>query len=221
VICRDSAATAASILPIVPIFPWTARIDKLQQPPDPVKLLNNVLQVQRSTGPWAVAGACTYPVRRQNKRMHAKRHSTIIYAKPEKVSDSSILAQKIFALDRPPTDFSLKPTTSCLSTLQTSPLLKHILKSWRTKFTKVPSALIWVPPTAVSLSMRVSLTTSAVLVARAQIPALGTQVDIIANEQGSFTTPSFVSFTDEERLIGEAAKNQAAMNPANTVFDIK
>jgi len=44
---------------------------------------------------------------------------------------------------------------------------------------------------------------------------------IVANEQGSFTTPSFVSFTDEERLIGEAAKNQAAMNPRNTVFDIK
>ncbi|SPO02270.1 probable heat shock protein 70 [Cephalotrichum gorgonifer] len=49
----------------------------------------------------------------------------------------------------------------------------------------------------------------------------GTNVEIIANEQGSFTTPSFVSFTDKERLIGEAAKNQAAMNPANTVFDIK
>ncbi|PGH10069.1 hsp75-like protein [Blastomyces parvus] len=49
----------------------------------------------------------------------------------------------------------------------------------------------------------------------------GNNVEIIANEQGSFTTPSFVSFTDEERLIGEAAKNQAAMNPANTVFDIK
>ncbi|KAF2253541.1 heat shock protein-like protein [Trematosphaeria pertusa] len=49
----------------------------------------------------------------------------------------------------------------------------------------------------------------------------GTNVEIIANEQGSFTTPSFVSFTSEERLIGEAAKNQAAMNPANTVFDIK
>ncbi|ERF71081.1 Heat shock protein SSB1 [Endocarpon pusillum Z07020] len=49
----------------------------------------------------------------------------------------------------------------------------------------------------------------------------GTNVEIIANEQGSFTTPSFVSFTDQERLIGEAAKNQAAMNPKNTVFDIK
>ncbi|CCC09213.1 unnamed protein product [Sordaria macrospora k-hell] len=49
----------------------------------------------------------------------------------------------------------------------------------------------------------------------------GTNVEIIANEQGSFTTPSFVSFTAEERLIGEAAKNQAAMNPKNTVFDVK
>ncbi|KAE8147571.1 Hsp70 protein-domain-containing protein [Aspergillus avenaceus] len=49
----------------------------------------------------------------------------------------------------------------------------------------------------------------------------GTNVEIIANEQGSYTTPSFVSFTDKERLIGEAAKNQAAMNPKNTIFDIK
>ncbi|KAH7353732.1 hsp70-like protein [Plectosphaerella cucumerina] len=49
----------------------------------------------------------------------------------------------------------------------------------------------------------------------------GTNVEIIANEQGSFTTPSFVSFTEKERLIGEAAKNLAAMNPANTVFDVK
>ena len=43
----------------------------------------------------------------------------------------------------------------------------------------------------------------------------------VANEQGNFTTPSFVSFTPDERLIGEAAKNQAAMNPENTIFDIK
>merc|ERR1712227_778821 len=49
----------------------------------------------------------------------------------------------------------------------------------------------------------------------------GAGVEIIANDQGSFTTPSFVSFTAEERLIGEAAKNQAAMNPTNTVFDVK
>jgi heat shock 70kDa protein 1/2/6/8 len=39
--------------------------------------------------------------------------------------------------------------------------------------------------------------------------------------QGNFTTPSFVSFTENERLIGEAAKNQAAMNPTNTIFDVK
>lgn len=51
--------------------------------------------------------------------------------------------------------------------------------------------------------------------------ATNQNVLLVANEQGSFTTPSFVSFTDEERLIGEAAKNQAAMNPRNTVFDIK
>ncbi|KAK8122309.1 hypothetical protein PG984_010979 [Apiospora sp. TS-2023a] len=49
----------------------------------------------------------------------------------------------------------------------------------------------------------------------------GTNVEIIANEQGSFTTPSYVSFNEKERLIGEAAKNQAAMNPINTVFDVK
>ena len=49
----------------------------------------------------------------------------------------------------------------------------------------------------------------------------GNNVEIIATEQGSFTTPSFVSFTEKERLIGEAAKNQAAMNPRNTVFDVK
>jgi heat shock protein 1/8 len=47
------------------------------------------------------------------------------------------------------------------------------------------------------------------------------QVEIIANDQGNRTTPSFVAFTDQERLIGEAAKNQVSMNPANTVFDAK
>ncbi|PHH50778.1 Heat shock 70 kDa protein [Ceratocystis fimbriata CBS 114723] len=45
--------------------------------------------------------------------------------------------------------------------------------------------------------------------------------DVIANEQGNRTTPSFVAFTDTERLIGDAAKNQVAMNPKNTVFDAK
>jgi L1 cell adhesion molecule like protein len=46
-------------------------------------------------------------------------------------------------------------------------------------------------------------------------------VEIIANDQGNRTTPSYVGFTDNERLIGDAAKNQAAMNPHNTVFDAK
>merc|ERR1712033_99733 len=47
------------------------------------------------------------------------------------------------------------------------------------------------------------------------------KVEIIANDQGNRTTPSYVSFTDSERLIGDAAKNQVAMNPNNTVFDAK
>jgi L1 cell adhesion molecule like protein len=47
------------------------------------------------------------------------------------------------------------------------------------------------------------------------------RVEIIANDQGNRTTPSYVAFTDNERLIGDAAKNQAAMNPENTVYDAK
>ena len=45
--------------------------------------------------------------------------------------------------------------------------------------------------------------------------------EIIANDQGNRTTPSYVSFNSEERIIGDGAKNQASMNPENTVFDAK
>jgi L1 cell adhesion molecule like protein len=47
------------------------------------------------------------------------------------------------------------------------------------------------------------------------------KVEIITNDQGLNTTPSYVAFTDEERLIGDSAKNQTARNPTNTVFDAK
>src|SRR3989338_3936754 len=46
-------------------------------------------------------------------------------------------------------------------------------------------------------------------------------VEVIANDQGNRTTPSFFPFTETERLVGDAAKNQAAMNATNTVFDAK
>ena len=49
----------------------------------------------------------------------------------------------------------------------------------------------------------------------------GGKVDIIANDQGNRTTPSYVAFTSEERLIGEPARNQAALNSQNTIFDAK
>ncbi|XP_045826860.1 heat shock 70 kDa protein 4-like [Trifolium pratense] len=47
------------------------------------------------------------------------------------------------------------------------------------------------------------------------------RVEIIHNDQGNKTTPSFVAFTDDQRLVGDAAKNQTALNPENTVFDAK
>ena len=47
------------------------------------------------------------------------------------------------------------------------------------------------------------------------------RVEIIANDQGNRITPSYVAFTDSERLIGDAAKNQATVNPKRTVYDVK
>jgi heat shock 70kDa protein 1/2/6/8 len=47
------------------------------------------------------------------------------------------------------------------------------------------------------------------------------RVEVIANDQGNRITPSYVAFNEEERLVGDAAKNQAAMNPTNTIYDAK
>ncbi|KAJ9151177.1 Hsp70-like protein [Pleurostoma richardsiae] len=47
------------------------------------------------------------------------------------------------------------------------------------------------------------------------------KVEILVNDQGNRITPSYVAFTEDERLVGDAAKNQAAANPSNTIFDIK
>lgn len=47
------------------------------------------------------------------------------------------------------------------------------------------------------------------------------KVEILANDQGNRITPSYVAFNDEERLVGDAAKNQFASNPKRTVYDIK
>jgi len=47
------------------------------------------------------------------------------------------------------------------------------------------------------------------------------KVEILVNDQGNRITPSYVAFTEEERLVGDSAKNQAASNPYNTIYDVK
>ena len=47
------------------------------------------------------------------------------------------------------------------------------------------------------------------------------RTEVISNEQGNRTTPSVVAFTDTEILVGESAKNQSAMNPKNTIYEVK
>ena len=49
----------------------------------------------------------------------------------------------------------------------------------------------------------------------------GDKTKVIENSEGDRTTPSYVAFTDQERLIGDSAKNQSNMNPDNTIYDAK
>lgn len=50
---------------------------------------------------------------------------------------------------------------------------------------------------------------------------LNGKVEILVNDQGNRITPSYVAFNDEERLVGDAAKNQYAANPVRTIYDSK
>lgn len=87
-----------------------------------------------------------------------------------------------------------------------------------------PRKLVILPPSALTLAprtralVRFSLFRGLIMRLTSWIVGVwqNDRVEIIANDQGNRTTPSYVAFTDTERLVGDAAKNQVAMNPANT-----
>ena len=83
------------------------------------------------------------------------------------------------------------------------------------------SALTWEPHTLVSRELDRASFIAVIRADDSSSVQRGGKVEIIANDQGNRITPSWVAFTEEERLIGDAAKNQAPQNPTNTVFDAK
>ena len=82
--------------------------------------------------------------------------------------------------------------------------------------------LIWEPPTRKwHLSYPWKLKQLANLIRSCVGVMQNGKVEILVNDQGNRITPSYVAFTDEERLVGDAAKNQYAANPTRTIFDVK
>nr|GEY85455.1 probable mediator of RNA polymerase II transcription subunit 37c [Tanacetum cinerariifolium] len=92
------------------------------------------------------------------------------------------------------------------------------------------SLVVWHPSLLKNMTLQY-WSASSRMSTRGKVPAIGTtyscvaawkhnRVQIIANDQGNRTTPSYVAFNETERLVGDAAKNQAAYNPTNTIFGL-